>query len=232
MKKSQICENLDQIKARITSSCKKVGRDPEEIMLVAVSKTKPNSYIEEAYSCGQIEFGENRMQELEEKIPHFEGKDISWHMIGNLQTNKIKLIADKINWVHSIEKLKYLKEFEKRAEGNKIKTLVQINISGEKQKGGVEPEDLGELLKKSTNFENVTVCGLMGMATFTDNPEDVRGEFKLLKKLFDEHKKKNEGSVQLEHVSMGMSNDMEVAIEEGSTMVRIGSDIFGARNYN
>jgi len=232
MKKSQICENLDQIKARITSSCEKVGRNPEEIMLVAVSKTKPNSYIEEAQSCGQIEFGENRMQELEEKIPHFKGKDISWHMIGNLQTNKIKLIADKINWVHSIEKLKYLKEFEKRAEGNKIKALVQINISGEKQKGGVEPEDLGQLLKESTNFEHVTVCGLMGMATFTDDPEDVRDEFKLLKKLFDEHKKKNEGSVQLEHVSMGMSNDMEVAIEEGSTMVRIGSDIFGARNYN
>lgn len=232
MKKSQICENLDQIKARITSSCKKVGRNPEEIMLVAVSKTKPVSYIEEAQSCGQIEFGENRMQELEEKIPHFKRKDISWHMIGNLQTNKIKLIADKINWVHSIEKLKYLKEFEKRAEGNKINALVQVNISGEKQKGGVEPDDLEQLFKQATKFEHVTVCGLMGMATFTDNPEDVRGEFRLLKKLFDEHKKSNEGSVQLEHISMGMSNDMEVAIEEGSTMVRIGSDIFGARNYN
>jgi len=230
MEKSQICENLDQIKSRINKSCEKVGRNPEEIMLVAVSKTKPISDIEAAQSCGQTEFGENRMQELEEKIPEFEGKNISWHMIGNLQTNKIKLIAHKIDWVHSIEKLKYLKEFEKRAEGNKIKALIQVNISGEKQKGGVEPEDLGNLLKEATNFEHVTVSGLMGMATFVDNPEDVRGEFKLLNELFNEHKTNNKGSVQLEHLSMGMSNDMEVAIEEGSMMVRIGSDIFGARN--
>jgi hypothetical protein len=232
MQKSQICENLEQVRERIKVACSKIGRDPKEIMLVAVSKTKPISYIQEAQKCDQIEFGENRMQELEEKIPEFEGKNISWHMIGNLQTNKIKLIASKIDWVHSIEKLKYLKEFEKRSEGNKVKALIQVNISGEKQKGGVEPDDLGELLRSSTEFENVTVCGLMGMATFTDDPEDVRDEFKLLKQLFDEHSKNNNGSVQLQHLSMGMSNDMEVAIEEGSTMVRVGSDIFGARNYN
>tara|TARA_R110002124_G_scaffold219424_2_gene385324 strand:+ start:6026 stop:6724 length:699 start_codon:yes stop_codon:yes gene_type:complete len=232
MEKSQICENLYQIKERISTSCKKVGRNPSEIMLVAVSKTKPVSYIEEAQSCGQVEFGENRMQELEEKISALEGKNISWHMIGNLQTNKIKLIANKINWVHSIEKLKYLKEFEKRAEGNTIKALIQVNISGEKQKGGIEPENLGQLLDASTDFEHVTVCGLMGMATFVDDPEDIRDEFKLLKKLFNAHVGNNKGSVQLKHISMGMSNDMEVAIEEGSTMVRIGSDIFGVRNYN
>lgn len=232
MNKSQICENLEHVKSKIKETCRKIGRDSSEVMLVAVSKTKPSSYIEEALSCGQVDFGENRMQELEEKIPQFVGRKVAWHMIGNLQTNKIKLIAESIDWVHSIEKLKYLKEFEKKANGNKIKALIQVSISGEKQKGGVEPEDLAELLKSSTNFNNVTVCGLMGMATFVDDPEDVRDEFKLLKTLFDEHQQYNNGSVRLENLSMGMSNDMEVAIEEGSTMVRIGSDIFGARNYN
>lgn len=232
MEKSQICENIEKVKAKIESVCKKIGRDSNEVMLVAVSKTKPVSYIQEAMNCGQVEFGENRMQELEDKIPEFEGKNVSWHMIGNLQTNKIKLIADKVSWVHSIEKLKYLKEFEKRSNGNKINALIQVNISGEKQKGGVEPEDLAQLLESATNFENVTVCGLMGMATFTDDPEDVRHEFKLLKDLFDEHQKFNSGSVNLRELSMGMSNDMEVAIEEGATMVRVGSEIFGARNYD
>lgn len=232
MKKSQICENIEQVKSKIIETCQRNGRNSSDVMLVAVSKTKPSSYIEEALTCGQVDFGENRMQELEEKIPHFKGRNIIWHMIGNLQTNKIKLIAEHINWVHSVEKLKYLNEFEKRANGNKIKALIQVNISGENQKGGVEPEDLAELLKSSTNFKNITVCGLMGMATFVDDPEDVRHEFKLLKKVFDEHQKYNNGSVQLEHLSMGMSNDMEIAIEEGSTMVRVGSDIFGARNYN
>lgn len=232
MEKSQICENIEKVKGKIESVCKKAGRKSSEITLVAVSKTKSVSFIEEAISCGQIEFGENRMQELEDKISELEAKQISWHMIGNLQTNKIKLIADKVNWVHSIEKLKYLKEFEKRANGNKIKALIQVNISGEKQKGGVEPEDLAQLLESATNFENVTVCGLMGMATFTDDPEDVRHEFRLLKDLFDQHQKFNSGSVKLSELSMGMSNDMEVAIEEGATMVRIGSEIFGARNYD
>ena len=232
MEKAQICENIEQIKSKIEETCNKIGRDSSEISLVAVSKTKPVSYIREAMKCGQIEFGENRMQELEDKIPQLETEKISWHMIGNLQTNKIKLVADKISWVHSIEKLKYLKEFEKRANGNKINALIQVNISGEKQKGGVEPEDLAGILKSSTNFKHVKVCGLMGMATFVDDPEDVRHEFRLLKGLFDDHQEYNSGSVDLKELSMGMSNDMEVAIEEGATMVRVGSEIFGARNYD
>ncbi len=229
---SDICENLEQVKSRIHKACERVDRDPSTVKLVAVSKTKPLSYIEQAMKCGQIEFGENRMQELEEKIENATSEGISWHMVGNLQTNKIKLIADKIQWVHSIEKLKYLKEFEKRAEGNHINALIQVNISGEKQKGGVEPDELKNLLTQSTGFKNVTVRGLMGMATFTDDPEDVRSEFRLLKNLFDEHEELNEGSLKMDHISMGMSNDMEVAIEEGATMIRVGSDIFGARNYD
>lgn len=232
MEKVDICQNLDKIKTRIEVACKDVGRQPNEIMLLAVSKTKPDSYIKTALACGQLEFGENRMQELEEKMLEIEDEDISWHMIGNLQTNKIKLIAERVNWVHSIDKIKYLREFEKRAHNNKIKALIQVNISGEAQKGGVEPENVGEFLDQAKDLENIVVVGLMGMATFTDNPEDVRPEFKLLKEVFDKHKPNNKGSVQLEHLSMGMSNDLEVAIEEGATIVRVGSDIFGARNYN
>lgn len=232
LNKEEIEQNLNQVNARIAAACKKVDRLPSEVMLLAVSKTKPNQYIKDAFNSQQIEFGENRMQELEDKMRDLHDLDISWHMIGNLQTNKIKLIAERVNWVHSIEKLKYLKEFEKRANGNKINALIQVNISGEPQKGGVEPEQVGELLSKSTDFKNVTVVGLMGMATFVDNPEDVRHEFKLLKEIFETHKKNNKGSVQLQHLSMGMSNDMEVAIQEGATIVRVGSDIFGARNYN
>ena len=231
MEKSQICENIRKVKSKIEKTCWKIGRETSEVTLVAVSKTKPASYIREAKKKKK-KFGENRMQELEEKIPQFEPAQVSWHMIGNIQTNKIKLIADNISWVHSIEKLKYLKEFEKRSNGNKIKALIQVNISGEKQKGGVEPEDLAEILKSSTDFDHVKVCGLMGMATFVDDPEDVRHEFKLLKNLFDDHQKFNSGSVNLRELSMGMSNDLEVAIEEGATMVRVGSEIFGARNYD
>ncbi len=227
-----ICSNLKLVKKRIQKACEKSGREPSEVTLIAVSKTKPLSYIKEALDCGQFAFGENRMQELEEKMNSFSGSEAEWHMIGNLQTNKIKHIAGNVNWVHSIEKLKYLQEFERLAEGNMIHALIQVNISGEKQKGGVSPAQLGELLKASQQFDSIIVCGLMGMATFSDNPEDVRDEFRLLKNLFDEHQIFNSGSVQLQHLSMGMSNDMEVAIEEGATMIRVGSDIFGTRNYN
>jgi len=159
--------------------------------------------------------------------------DVVWHFIGNIQTNKIKYIADGVNWVHSVEKAKYLKEIEKRAaKANRVvNALIQVNISNENQKGGCKPDDLAGILEKAQEYDHVVVRGLMGMASFVDDPEDVRSEFKLLKELFDTHQKYNKGSVKLEHLSMGMTNDLEVAIQEGSTMVRIGSAIFGERNY-
>lgn len=173
------------------------------------------------------------MKELEDKMAEVEMPDVVWHFIGNLQTNKIKYIADRVNWIHSVEKAKYLKEIEKRAgQANRVvNALIQVNISDEKQKGGCKPEDLAGILESAQKYEHVKVRGLMGMATFVDDPEEVRSEFKLLKELFDSHQKYNSGSVNLEHLSMGMTNDMEVAIEEGATMVRIGSAIFGERNY-
>jgi pyridoxal phosphate enzyme (YggS family) len=233
MSKEDISQNLASIHEQIESTCKSAGRDPEDITLVAVSKTKPNEDILEALTAGQLHFGENRMKELEDKMASISNSDVVWHFIGNLQTNKIKYIADRVNWIHSVEKAKYLKEIDKRAgQSNRVvNALIQVNISDEKQKGGCKPDDLAEILESAQNYKHVNVKGLMGMATFVDDPEEVRSEFKLLKELFDSHQKYNGGSVQLEQVSMGMTNDFKVAIEEGATMVRIGSAIFGERNY-
>ncbi len=234
MSEQDIAQNLKSIQQKIEKVAVDAGRDPNEITLVAVSKTKPNEDILEAITAGQLQFGENRMKELEDKMAEIELPDVVWHFIGNIQTNKIKYIADRVNWIHSVEKAKYLKEIEKRAgKANRVvNALIQVNISGENQKGGCEPEGLAKILESAQNYDHVKVRGLMGMATFVDDPEDVRSEFKLLKELFDSHQKYNKGSVNLEHLSMGMTNDMEVAIQEGATMVRVGSAIFGERNYD
>lgn len=234
MSEQDIAQNLKSIQQKIEKAATESGRDPGEITLVAVSKTKPTEDILTAIKAGQLHFGENRMKELEDKMAEVELPEVVWHFIGNLQTNKIKYIADRVNWIHSVEKAKYLKEINKRAgkASRAINALIQVNISGEKQKGGCEPEDLANILESAQDYEHVTVRGLMGMATFVDDAEDVRSEFKLLKQLFDSHQKYNGGSVNLEHLSMGMTNDMEVAIQEGATMVRIGSAIFGERNYD
>lgn len=230
-----ICENLRNVRDLIKDACKECDRDPDEITLIAVSKMKPLEDIMEALGCGQIHFGENRAKELEEKMDACEEEQIQWHMVGNLQTNKIKYIVDRVNWIHSIEKPKYLKEIEKRASriNRVINTLVQVNISGEEQKSGCKPEELEEILKYARGLDHVRVRGLMGMATFVD-PEDVesvRPEFQLLRNLRDEHREWEAENVQLDELSMGMTNDMEIAIEEGATMVRVGRAIFGERNY-
>ncbi len=234
MSDQDIAQNLKTIQQKISRTCEEAGRDPDEVTLVAVSKTKPSEDILEAITAGQLHFGENRMKELEDKMAEIKHPDVSWHFIGNLQTNKIKYIADRVNWIHSVEKAKYLKEIDKRAGQSHriVNAFIQVNISDEKQKGGCKPEALAGILESAKGYEHVKVKGLMGMATFADDPEDVRPEFKLLKQLFDSHQKYNGGSVQLEHLSMGMTNDMEIAIQEGATMVRIGSAIFGARNYD
>lgn len=230
-----ICQNLEQLKNRIKKACDKAGRDPDNITLVAVSKLKPVEDIKEAFGCGQIHFGENRAKELQDKMETYDEEQIQWHMVGNLQTNKIKYMVDRVNWIHSIEKPKYLREIEKRASriDRVINTLIQINISGEEQKSGCEPGDLKDILKYAGGLDHVRVRGLMGMATFVDpeEMEKVRPEFQLLRKLRNEHREWESESVQLDELSMGMTNDLEVAIEEGSTMVRVGRAIFGERNY-
>ena len=199
---------------------------PETVTLVAVSKTKPNTDILEAYTAGQRVFGENKVQELvkkQEELP----KDIQWHMIGHLQRNKVKFIAPFVTLIHGVDNLKLLQEIDKRAVQNnrKIDCLLQVHIAKEDTKFGFEIQEVKEVLLATSSFKNISIVGLMGMATFTDNNNQIKEEFKSLKTVFNSIK--NE---KITTLSMGMSGDYLLAIEQGSTMVRIGSAIFGHRN--
>lgn len=217
-----ITANLQQIKASI----------PEHVTLVAVSKTKPNEAILEAYQAGQRIFGENKVQELTEKHESLP-KDIEWHMIGHLQSNKVKYIAPFVSLIHGVDSFKLLKEINKRAAQNEriINCLLQIHIAEEDTKFGFDEKEVIELIKSEAfqHLKNIKVVGLMGMATFTDDENQIRKEFKSLKKLFDKLQISNH---QFQILSMGMSGDYQIAIEEGSTMIRLGSSIFGERNYH
>lgn len=217
-----ITANLQQIKDSI----------PEHVTLVAVSKTKPNEAILEAYQTGQRIFGENKVQELTEKHESLP-KDIEWHMIGHLQSNKVKYIAPFVSLIHGVDSFKLLKEINKRAAQNErvINCLLQIHIAEEDTKFGFDEKEVVELIKSEAfqHLKNIKVVGLMGMATFTDDENQIRKEFKSLKKLFDKLQISNH---QFQILSMGMSGDYQIAIEEGSTMIRVGSSIFGERNYH
>ncbi|WP_430413199.1 YggS family pyridoxal phosphate-dependent enzyme [Kordia sp.] len=204
---------------------------PKHVTLVAVSKTKPVADLQEAYDAGQRVFGENKIQEMAEKwevLP----KDISWHMIGHVQRNKVKYMAAFVDLIHGVDSLKLLKEIDKQAKKHHriIKCLLQIKIAEEDSKFGMSSADASSLLASAecTQLENIQIVGVMGMATFTDDTTQVQKEFNNLKTTFD-HLQAQHASLEI--ISMGMSGDYELAIKEGSTMVRIGSSIFGARNY-
>lgn len=233
MSEHSIAENLQQIKEVIHTTCKRVGRNPDSVQLIAVSKTKPEQAILEALEAGQFHFGENRMQELQTKMDSITNSNAIWHMIGTMQTNKIRLISHRVDWIHSVGKAKYLDEINKRAQADNrvINVLIQVNISDEDQKSGCEPEELPEILEYARQFKHISIRGLMGMAHFADNPEEVRNEFALLRTTLEKNQAENGGNIKLTELSMGMSNDFIVAIEEGATMVRVGSAIFGSRNY-
>ncbi|NNC84003.1 MAG: YggS family pyridoxal phosphate-dependent enzyme [Flavobacteriales bacterium] len=207
---------------------------PDHVTLVAVSKTKPVEMIREAYDAGQRDFGENRPQEMQSKHKELP-EDIRWHMIGHLQTNKVKYIIDFVHLIHAVDSIRLLEEIEKRAAriGRKVDVLLQVHIAQEEAKYGFDDKELKELISSGelTGFEHVNVRGLMGMATFTDDMRQVRSEFKMLKKFHDSILElEDDKKLDMNTLSIGMSGDFEVAIEEGSTMVRIGSSIFGARN--
>lgn len=225
---SAITKQLAKIEKSITQQCIASGRLREEITLVAVSKTKPLYMIQEAYTAGQRHFGENRMQELQEKAESLEYNDIQWHMIGTLQTNKIKFIAAHVHWIHSVFKLKQLNEINKRAAQHNrvINVLIQVNISGEPQKGGCEVSEISSLLKHTRTLEHVLVRGFMGMAKFTDDHSEISNSFEQLRDLQQQHLTHHP---ELTELSMGMSNDYTLALGKGSTMLRIGSSIFGSR---
>jgi len=208
---------------------------PEHVTLVAVSKTKPLEALQEAYDAGQRIFGENKIQEMTQKwevLP----KDIEWHMIGNLQRNKVKYMAEYVSLIHGVDSLKLLQEINKQAKKHDriINCLLQVKIALEDTKGGMSVEDTKALLDADvvSDMKNIKIIGLMGMATFTENKEQVADEFNSLKTVFEDLKKIKTSNCQLKTISMGMSGDYQLAIESGSTMVRIGSSIFGSRNYD
>jgi pyridoxal phosphate enzyme (YggS family) len=208
---------------------------PANVTLIAVSKTQPNSKIQEAYDAEQRIFGENKVQEL---VPKFEAlpKDIEWHLIGHLQSNKVKYIAPFVHLIHSIDSFKLLQEVDKQASkiNRRLNCLLQVHIAQEETKFGFSENEIVELLQSKAfeSLKNIQIQGLMGMATFTENTDQVRSEFKSLKTLFEKLRSMNLPSqFELKNLSMGMSGDYKIAIEEGSTMIRVGTALFGERNY-
>lgn len=221
-----IQENLQKILANI----------PEGVTLLAVSKTKPESDILEAYNYGIRNFGENKVQEMVGKYENLP-KDIKWHLIGHLQTNKVKYMASFVSLIHSVDSLNLLETINKEAVkvNRVIPCLLQFHIASEETKFGLSEDEAYALLESDSykSMKNVEICGVMGMATNTENMDVVRSEFKHLKQIFDNlHEKYFADSTTFKTISMGMSHDYQIAIEEGSTIVRIGSSIFGERNYN
>ena len=228
-----LCENLKKIEDNIAAACQKAGRDRSEVTLIAVSKTKPVDMLQTVYDQNIREFGENKVQEMCEKMEILP-KDIHWHMIGHLQTNKVKYIIDKVELIHSVDSLHLAKQIEKEAvkKGVDAQILVQVNIAQEDTKFGIDGPEVMSLVEEISKFPHIHIRGLMTSAPFVANPEENRCYFKKLHKLFVDIREKNIDNVSMDILSMGMTNDYEVAIEEGATMVRVGTGIFGARNYN
>ncbi len=226
-----ISENLKEINKNIEKACKNSGRSTDSVHLIAVSKTKPVEMLKEAYDLGCRIFGENRVQELTEKMPVLPA-DIKWHMIGHLQTNKIKYIIGKVDLIHSVDTLHLAEAIDKEAGKNNCiqDVLIEINVAGEDSKFGTADMDINkQLIKDVSALKNLNLKGLMTVAPYTDDPEDNRQYFKALKKLADDMR---EYFVSDPVLSMGMTGDYMVAIEEGATYVRVGTGLFGERNYN
>lgn len=227
-----LSENLKEVEERIRRACVRSGRNRNDVTLIAVSKTKPAEVLQEAYDLGIRTFGENKVQELTEKYDLLPG-DIQWHMIGHLQRNKVKYIIDKTELIHSVDSLRLAETIEKEAEKHDMicDVLIEVNVAGEESKYGVDPEELNDLIMEISRFRHVRVRGLMTIAPFVENPEENRPIFACLRKLSVDIASKNIDNITMSVLSMGMTNDYEIAIEEGATMVRVGTGIFGARNY-
>lgn len=225
-------DQLQEVEKRIQAACDRAGRKREEVTLIAVSKTKPVETLQEAYDLGVRIFGENKVQELTAKYEALP-KDIHWHMIGHLQTNKVKYIIDKAELIHSVDSLKLAETIEKEAAKHDliVDILVEVNVAEEESKFGMKMEEVIPFVEKVSAFPHVRVRGLMTIAPFVEDPEENRSIFADLHKLYIDIKKKNHDNDTVSVLSMGMTNDYEVAIEEGATMVRVGTGIFGARNY-
>ena len=227
-----LAENLQQVNANIEKACAAVGRAPSEITLVAVSKTKPVSMLQEAYDAGARVFGENKVQEIMDKYDQLPS-DIQWHMIGHLQRNKVKYIIDKVAMIHSVDSLRLAQTIEQEAAKKELvmPILLEVNVAEEDTKFGLKVEEVLPLVEEISKFPHVHIRGLMTSAPFVANPEENRCYFKKLHKLFVDIREKNIDNVCMDVLSMGMTGDYQVAVQEGSTMVRVGTGIFGERNY-
>ena len=228
-----IKENLEEVEARITRACERSGRERSEVTLISVSKTKPVEMLQEAYDAGSRDFGENKPQEIREKYPQLP-TDIRWHMIGHLQRNKIKYIIDKVCMIHSVDSIRLAEAIDDEAKkhGIVMPVLIEVNVAEEESKFGVHLDEVESLIRQISELSNIQVQGLMTIAPFTENAEDNRIYFRKLRNLYVDIKDKNIDNVNMCNLSMGMTGDYEVAVEEGATMVRVGTGIFGARSYS
>ncbi|WP_448903503.1 YggS family pyridoxal phosphate-dependent enzyme [Eubacterium sp.] len=228
-----IQENIKLVEENIKKACEKVGRDVNEVTLIAVSKTKPYTAIEEALPTGVRDYGENKVQELCDKYEILP-KDIKWHMIGHLQRNKVKYLVGKATLIHSVDSIRLAEQIEKEyAKADEIANiLIEVNMAQEESKFGITSEETEQLVREIAKFPHIRIKGLMTIAPYTDNPESNRVYFRNMKKLSVDIENKNIDNVSMSVLSMGMTGDYQVAVEEGATLVRVGTGIFGERNYN
>lgn len=226
-------DNYEAVKNNIEQACMRSNRDLSEVTLIAVSKTKPVPMLQEIYDAGARDFGENKVQELCQKYEELP-QDIRWHMIGHLQRNKVKQVVGKAALIHSVDSYRLAQEISLQAQKQNITVpiLIEVNIAKEESKFGIAKEDTIQLVEEIAELPNLMIQGLMTIAPFVDDPEDNRLYFREIKQLSVDIKNKNIDNVTMDVLSMGMTNDYEVAIEEGATIVRVGTGIFGARNYN
>ena len=227
-----LTENVIEVEKHVQAACDRVGRSRDEVTLIAVSKTKPVSDIEEVLTTGILDYGENKVQELSDKYEVLP-KNIRWHMIGHLQRNKVKYLIGKVVLIHSVDSLRLAEQIEHEAAKADIvmPVLIEVNVAEEESKYGTTSEAAMQLVEAVSKLSHIKIRGLMTIAPFTDNPEDNRIYFRKLKQLSVDIKSKNIDNVDMDELSMGMTGDYEVAIEEGATMVRVGTGIFGKRNY-
>ncbi len=228
-----IKESIDLILERTAIAARKSGREPEDITVIAVSKTVDSKKAREAVEGGLCNLGENRVQEFVNKYDQLCDLNIKWHMIGHLQKNKVKYIIDKAELIHSVENLELANEINKRAEQQGITSqiLIELNIGEESSKFGISEETIYDFVSSMEQFEHIEILGLMTVAPYSENPEDVRWVFVKMKEIFDKISTMKLRNTRMKYLSMGMTNDFEIAIEEGSNIVRIGTAIFGARKY-
>lgn len=225
-------ENLAEVQSRVEQACKSAGRDVAEVTLIAVSKTKPVTDLQEIYNAGVRDFGENKVQEMCDKMEKMP-KDINWHMIGHLQRNKVKYIVGNVALIHSVDSYRLAEEINIQAKkkGLVVPILVEVNIADETTKFGVSKEDAMELVRQIASLDALSIKGLMTIAPYVVDPEENRAYFRKIKELSVDIDNQNIDNVSMDILSMGMTGDFEVAIEEGATMVRVGTGIFGKRDY-